>query len=395
MILCSVHLLMNLKLAPVLLAAGSAIGFMILYYFVRFKKCQFIPKLLITLLGLILLDLSWYSKFLSNGPVLFFILIFGALIIWVWEGKTLELLMSYYFINIVLLFIIDYNAPEILKKYESLQIRSVDIFLSFSLYSLLLFFLLIIVKKEFIRQKDMAVKSDKLKSAFLANMSHEIRTPMNAIVGFSQLLEDEPEGEEKQRYISIIQNSSEHLLQLVSEILDLSKIEAGEMVLKYSDFSINDVFLKLKDSIEIDLLRREKTNIKVEYSLPQGDIIVHSDLIRLEQVLSNLLSNAIKFTIRGTISLSCIKKNKDIVFSVSDTGTGIPEEDQKEIFNRFTRFNYLGLNTEGTGIGLSIVERIVTLLKGEIWIQSVVNKGTTFYFSLPYTYPDSFFIQDL
>jgi signal transduction histidine kinase len=221
-------------------------------------------------------------------------------------------------------------------------------------------------------------------------MSHEIRTPMNAIVGFSQLLEDEPEGDDKQRYISIIQNSSEQLLRLVNDILDMSKFEADDVGLKYSDFSIREVFVEMKDSIELELLKRGQTDVKVEYSLPMGDMIVHSDLIRVKQVLSNLTSNAIKFTIRGTISFICIKKNKDIIFSVSDTGTGISEEDQKEIFNRFTRFNYMGLNTEGTGIGLSIVERIITLLKGKLWIQSVVNKGTTFFFSLPYTNPGSF-----
>jgi signal transduction histidine kinase len=187
LILCFVHIIISLKIAPVFLAGSSSLIMLGLYYFVRFRKCLFIPKIILTVGGLIMLDFTWYSKFLSNGPVLFFILIFAALVIWVWEGKQLVILLTFYFFNLTVLFYIDYNAKEILFNYPDLKTRSIDIFLSFSFYSFLLVFLLYAFKREFLRQKDKAIKSDKLKSSFLANMSHEIRTPMNGILGFSEL----------------------------------------------------------------------------------------------------------------------------------------------------------------------------------------------------------------
>lgn len=387
LILCIVHLFMGLKIAPVILAGSSSLIMMGLYLFLRYGKCLYIPKVILTGLGLIILDFTWYSKYLSNGPVLFFILVFAALIIWAWEGKCLVVLLFYYFLNLAVLGIIDSNAPEYLFKYEDPTKRSLDIYLSFFLYSSLMIFLLYIVKKEFIRQKEKAMKSDKLKSAFLANMSHEIRTPMNAIIGFSQLLSDGAGSDNKQQYINIIQNSGNNLLRLINDIIDLSKIEAAELEIKQSEMSVRDLFIELKDVYSIEILKKEKTDVQISYNLSDIDIFIQSDPLRLKQILSNLLSNALKFTSSGTIIFSCEKKGKELIFTVSDTGTGIPEEDQSKIFERFTKFNYQGMNTEGTGIGLSIAEKLVSLLNGRIWFNSVVGKGTEFFFSIPYAAP--------
>ena len=241
----------------------------------------------------------------------------------------------------------------------------------------MLIILLLFIKKEFIRQKENAIKSDKLKSAFLANMSHEIRTPMNAIVGFSELLGNRSDSDNKQKYISIIQNSSYNLLRLINDIIDLSKIEAGDLEIKYSDINIRELFIELKDSYSLDLIKREKSDILISYTL-NGDVIIKSDLLRLKQVLSNLIINAVKFTTRGTITFGCEKINREIIFSVSDSGMGIPEEDQKKIFDRFTKFNYQGMNTEGSGIGLAISDKFISLLGGKI----------------PYIAPSSFSISN-
>jgi signal transduction histidine kinase/CheY-like chemotaxis protein len=382
--LCIVHMLMGLKKAPVILAGGSSIVMLGLYYFVRFRNCLYIPKVLLTGLGLIMLDLTWYSKFLSNGPVLFFILIFAALVIWVWDGKCLAILLAFYFLNLAILGIIDSHAPEYMFKYPEPVKRSLDIYLSFFLYSSLLIIILYFIKREFIRQMEKAIKSDKLKSAFLANMSHEIRTPMNAIVGFSELLGNGTSSENRQQYISIIQSSSNNLLRLINDIIDLSKIEAGDLEIKYSDINIRELFIELKDSFSMDLLKREKAEIQINYFLGAGDLVVQSDALRLRQILSNLLNNAVKFTSKGTITFRCENKGRELIFSVSDTGTGIPEEDQRKIFERFTKFNYQGMNTEGSGIGLSIVDKLVTLLGGKIWFKSIHGEGTNFFFSIPY-----------
>lgn len=384
LILSTVHILMHLKPAPVFIAGGGSLLFLGLYFVVRFTPFLFYPKLIMTVLGLVLLDLTWYSKFMSNGPVLFFVLIFGALVLWVWEGRSLIFLLIIYYLNVAALFFIDYHASEVLLTYPEGRVRSVDIYLSFTLYSILLIFLLYVIKRDFIRQKEKAIRSDKLKSAFLANMSHEIRTPMNSIVGYSSLLQNEDDPERRIKYGNIIQSNSNHLLKLISDILDLSKIEAGELDMEYSEFSVRKLFEELKESCSGELDIRSKGKVILKYEIENGDITLNSDYSRIRQVVSNLLSNAIKFTSSGEIILKCSKKSKEVICSVSDTGTGIPPEDQQKIFERFTSFDYAGMNTEGTGIGLSISEKIIQALNGKMWLQSNVGVGSAFYFSIPY-----------
>lgn len=379
-----IHILMDLKLAPVFIAGGSSLLLLGLYFLVRFGRCLFYPKLILSVLGLVLLDLTWYSKFLSNGPVLFFVLIFGALVLWVWEGRSLIFLLILYYLNVAVLFFIDFNAPAVLLEYPEGRVRSVDIYLSFTMYSGLLILLLYVVKRDFIRQKEKAIRSDKLKSAFLANMSHEIRTPMNSIVGFSRLLQEETDQDKKDHYGNIIQRSGNHLLGLINDIIDLSKIEAGELEIKSSSFTIRNLFEELTETFTIELQKREKERVVLKYKICDEDMRIITDYDRLKQVLSNLISNAVKFTSAGEIVLSCSKNSKELIFSVSDTGTGIPKEDQQNIFQRFTSINYSGLNTEGTGIGLSISEKIIQALDGRIWLESSEGEGSVFYVSIPY-----------
>lgn len=231
--------------------------------------------------------------------------------------------------------------------------------------------------------KESAEKSDKLKSAFLANMSHEIRTPMNSILGFSELLEEETSESLRAQYLKIIQSNGDNLMKLIDDLMDLSKIEAGELTMRFSDFNTGEMFADLQEIFSKELLKREKPDVQLSYELPGGNMTIYSDQGRIKQVISNLLTNAVKFTVSGTITFDCRKGDNEFIFSVSDTGTGIPEDDQKRIFERFTKFNYNSLNSEGSGIGLSIVEKIVTMLKGRIWIKSVVGEGSSFYFSIP------------
>jgi signal transduction histidine kinase len=247
----------------------------------------------------------------------------------------------------------------------------------------------VLQKEELKNAKEKAEESDRLKSAFLANMSHEIRTPMNAIVGFSELVEFETDPAKKHQYVKIIQNSSTNLLNLIIGIVDLSKIEIGAIQLTYSNFMISEIFNELKEIYTLELIKRDKHDVKINICLPGGDIFIHSDPYRIKQVISNLLGNAVKFTTRGTISIECTKLNDELIFSVSDTGIGIPEKDQKKIFERFIKFDYHGMNDEGTGIGLSLVEKLVTLLDGRIWLKSVDGEGSAFFFSIPFIAPTS------
>ncbi|MCB8995444.1 MAG: response regulator [Bacteroidales bacterium] len=385
--LCSFHIVMGLGIKPVIYAGTSAISTFILYLILRYTSCLFIPKIILTIMGFVLLDLTWYTKFLSQGPVLFFIFAFGALLLWVWHGKSLAIIVALYIINIVVLYLIEKSAPAGLMTYPLPKLRSEDIYLSFFMYSSLMIFLLWVVKREFIREKDKAIASDKLKSAFLANVSHEIRTPLNSILGFSKLLNYTEQNIKRKEYSDIIQNSGENLLRLINDILELSKIEAGDMSLEYIDFNVSELLEELKTMGNIELQKREKSEITINILLPHGDIVMHSDRFRIQQVLSNLLINSIKFTSSGTITMSCEKSSGKILFKVSDTGTGIPEQDQKFVFDRFVKFDYNNMNTEGSGIGLSIVSRIVEMLSGSIQFESKSGEGSTFSFKIPFIHP--------
>lgn len=379
------HLYFRYSDGPIIVSGVSMLVLFYLYYLVRIKGKVFITKLVLTIYGLAALDFTWYVKFMSIGPILYFVFAFGALIVWVWNGRMLFFLLTIYIFNILLLYILENTHLDRLSSYPDFATRSQDIYISFTLYSFLLIFLFQKIKEDFNREKERAIKSDLMKSAFLANMSHEIRTPMNAIVGFSELLIDENDAEKRAQYIQIIQSSSGNLLKLINEIVDLSKIEAGEMSLSLSTFSIKAVFEEMMNIYSIELVQRNKSQVKLSYELPTGDFYVFSDPYRLKQILSNLLNNAVKHTNAGEIIATCQLKKNELHFSVSDTGTGIPIEDQEKIFDRFTKFNYLNNNSEGTGIGLSIVEKLVGLLSGEIWLKSAWEKGSVFYFKIPYT----------
>ena len=390
MFLAVIHTAMNLKPASAIIAGTSALIVLGIYLMARFREGLFLPKLTLTIYGLLMLDLAWFFKYLSNGPVLFVILVYGALIIWVWEGRSLLILLAVYFLNLAMLMAIELSAPEYLLIYPEISVRSLDIYISFFLVSAFVIFLLYLVKTEYISQKDKALRSDKLKSAFLANISHEIRTPMNAIMGFSELLCDKNTDPERSDYFkNIIQESCNNLARLFNDILDLSKIEAGDMPVEMDDFSVQQLIMELVEWYRLELGRRKRHGVEIDYSVPSEDIIIHSDAFRLKQVLSNLLDNAMKFTSRGKISLGCAIEGKELVFSVADTGTGIPAEHRDKIFDRFVKFDYGGNNREGSGIGLSIVDRIVRLLKGRIWLTSVYGKGSVFYVAIPCIEPAS------
>ncbi len=248
------------------------------------------------------------------------------------------------------------------------------------------------MEQELIAAKERAEESDKLKSAFLANMSHEIRTPMNAILGFSQLL-DEPglTAAERNHYISLIQNSGNDLMTLIDDIIDISKIEAGQMKVIKSRYSVHQVLDELLQGFS-GLLKTRKDKAGLAISCDQnrktGDIILNSDVDRFKQVLNNLLNNAIKFTEKGRIDFGYRQVEKDgkkmLEFFVSDTGIGIPKDKHEIIFESFTQVNEsVSKLYGGTGLGLAITRKIVEILGGTIWVDSEPGKGSTFYFTLP------------
>ena len=232
-------------------------------------------------------------------------------------------------------------------------------------------------EQELILAKEHAEESDRLKSAFLANMSHEIRTPLNAIVGFSSVLAATDDSEEKEEYISIIENNNELLLQLISDILDLSKIEAGTLEFVYTNIDLNKMMKELEDSIRMRM--KEGVALRFVPELPQ--CFIHTERNRLSQVIINLLTNASKFTFEGEVKFGYEVRDNELYFYVSDTGCGIDEEHLPHIFERFVKVNTFA---QGTGLGLAISYNIVKKMGGEIGVTSEKGVGTTFWFTTPY-----------
>ena len=231
----------------------------------------------------------------------------------------------------------------------------------------------------------MAEENEKLKSAFLANMSHEIRTPMNAILGFSNLLEDDTISQEtKKACLDHIKLSGNRLLTIISNIVDISKIEASQQKLTYESCNLNLLLDELYSQYST-LNLNPKVVVKIEKGLKDETCNIITDEIRLNQILSNLIENALKFTIRGEVVFGYEIKGENLQFFVKDTGVGIKKSNQKIIFNRFRQIkDKTSTSTKGTGLGLSIAKGLVELFKGNIWVTSKLNKGSTFHFSIPY-----------
>lgn len=229
-----------------------------------------------------------------------------------------------------------------------------------------------------------AEESDRLKTAFLANMSHEIRTPMNGIMGFAELLKSSNlSGEEQNEYIEIIQKSGNRMLNIINDIIDISKIEAGLVSMHIEKINLNDV---IKDLYLFFLPDAVLKGLTLEYKslVEYEDSIIITDKEKLIAILSNLIKNAIKFCDEGNIEFGFTKTQKNIEFFVNDTGIGIPKERHKAIFDRFVQADIEDRRAfQGAGLGLSITKAYVELLGGEIWLISEEGKGSSFYFSIP------------
>lgn len=235
-----------------------------------------------------------------------------------------------------------------------------------------------LMEQELRRAKEDAENLSRIKSAFLANVSHEIRTPLNAIIGFSNLLPEAESEEEMKEFVEIIERNSSLLLQLISDILDLSKIDARTLNFVYLNEDINEM---LDDIIRTAKMRNQNENIQILCKKGLPECVLYTDKNRLMQVIINLLNNAMKFTEKGSIILGYdyLAETSLLKFYVKDTGIGIPVDKLKDVFNRFVKLNAF---IQGTGLGLSICETIIQQMGGEIGVESAVGEGSCFWFTL-------------
>ena len=241
------------------------------------------------------------------------------------------------------------------------------------------------IKQQLIKAKDKAEESDRLKLAFLANMSHEIRTPMNGILGFTELLKEKDlTSDIQQEYIKIIEKSGKRMLNIINDIINISKIESGQIEITLSETNVNEQIEYL-----YTFFKPEATQKNILFSLTKElspkDSFIKTDREKIYAILTNLIKNALKFTNEGSIEFGCVKKGKNLEFFVKDTGLGISNLHKKLIFERFRQANEsINRSHEGSGLGLAISKAYVELLGGKIWVESEEGKGSIFYFNIPY-----------
>lgn len=236
--------------------------------------------------------------------------------------------------------------------------------------------------------KNLAEKQDMQKSVFLSNLSHELRTPLNSILGFIELLESTDLSElDSKKYVGIIKKSGFLLLQLLNDIIDISKIETGQITIEKTKFLVNALLEDIQKALEYNMVKMSSPEVEIILKVPanSSDIELFTDKTRLQQILTNLLVNAIKFTPKGCIEFGYIlNKPGEIQFYVFDNGIGIPKDKQETIFNRFYQLDKNQCSHKGYGLGLTITKGLINLIGGNIWLESEPGSGTKFYFTLPY-----------
>jgi PAS domain S-box-containing protein len=239
-------------------------------------------------------------------------------------------------------------------------------------------------EKELIQAKAKAEESDRLKSSFLANMSHEIRTPMNGILGFSDLLK-EPDltGEERDKYIGMINKSGLRMLNIINDLISISKVESGLLEISWSDLNINELFEYQYSFFHPDAAKKG-VRLSFKNALSKNAPVINTDAEKVYAILTNLLKNAVKFTSVGSVEFGYEKKGDYLEFFVKDSGPGIEKECQNIIFERFRQGSeFVNLGFEGVGLGLSISKAYTELLGGKIWVESEPGQGSTFFFTIP------------
>ncbi len=379
------NVIMGFKWALIVIPLAGIGIFGIVYFMAKKDFHVTFAKWMFIITSMILINVVWYYNYGARGPWFFLIILVYSYLIFMMSGRQLLILSVILVLNVLVLFFYEETHPNALGNYPSNTMRLLDFYSAILLTGATAYVLMTIAKRSYLTQYKKAKIADKLKSSFLANMSHEIRTPLNAIVGFSNLLADGTiKEEERDEYISIINNSNETLLQLIDDILDVSMIEADQVKITKSDFSVNKQMKQLETTYLPIIKKKKQDAVQLKLNLPEDSFWIKSDQIRINQVMVNLLNNAIKFTHKGSIEFGFEPKGNYLKFYVKDTGIGVQEAYLNHLFDRFYKIENDNKKLyRGTGIGLYLCKRIVELLGGTIHVESEFGKGSMFYFYLP------------
>lgn len=371
------HLLTYLTLSGVFIYLG-------LFFIGRFSRKFNVIKYVLIISVFFYLDILWFINYGSKGPIIYVYIVFYSALLFVFQSRKLLVFTIVFFLNTLTMFWLEYSHPELFEDYTSVNARTIDVYSGLMIYIVIATFLMTFIKKMYIRERDNARIADKLKSAFLANMSHEIRTPMNSILGFTQLLQRELPEDKRKKYVNLIHKSGKYLVHIIDDIIDISKIEAGQLKVYSNEINVVKLFEEIYIMAEEFRSSLQKENVKLSYSVQSEKVNITSDHTRLKQIILNLLTNALKFTDSGSVHFTCSVIENEAIFAVEDTGIGIEKNEQATIFDRFRKLDPdNGRIYPGTGIGLSITKSLVELLGGNIWLTSELNEGTKFTFTIP------------
>lgn len=411
---CIIHFVFNAQhdfpfLLNILVSLTGILGF-IFFYISRFLKFYtWLPTVFIIIIQL-LLSIIWFHSAGADGPVVIFFIFLVVLGTFIIHGLFRLLLPIVVTLEIIILYLLEKYYSSSIYLYVDVKEREEDILFATITSILILGSLVLFIKKSFDKQKqiltknknelelfnekliearDVAEKATFAKSYFLANMSHEIRTPLNGIIGTTELLKLQINSKENQELVSTLQSCSLLLLNIINDVLDVSKIEAGQLELNQAAFQIKHC---VHSVIQINEAQMKTLGKQLDLSYTIHNSVLNDvigDKNRLKQVLLNLISNAIKFTESGSVHVTVEKETNDdnkqiLTFHVADTGIGIATENIPLLFKPFSQINEGNTRVfSGTGLGLSICKKLVELMGGKIWVHSIEGRGSTFSFQVP------------
>jgi signal transduction histidine kinase len=381
------NIILKLPVQIILFSLLSPVVLLPIHYLAIKKRRFTLAKNLFFVIMIIGINVLWFYSQGSSGFAFVMMLMSMPLIVIYSSRKQSQFMVAFIALNTIALLIVEMVYPSLVVPYPSPQARSIDVFIAIFIFFLIEVPALLLVNRIIIESKYKAEESSTAKTNYVTNLSHEIRTPMNAILGFTELLSlDDNQEEDRKHYTEVISQNGRQLINLLNNIINISKLESNNIKLSLTHFQPYSVLQEVKDALLPFYINNSRIEFRVDEPV-SSDVLLESDASVLYQIISNLAYNAIKFTPKGEIVLGYEVTSLHILFSVRDTGKGIPKKDQSTIFERYKQVaDTDSKQQKGSGLGLAIAQGLTSLLHGEIWFHSVVHKGTTFFVKLPLTY---------